>query len=128
MLTENTTCVFLSYYPLKQGLKPCHCVTNPWLTNIFILLSIKTRIETIVFVAVQMGIRIFISYYPLKQGLKPLRFRNARSQAPGFISYYPLKQGLKPSDDVLRAIPVGIFISYYPLKQGLKRDAYWLAI
>ena len=38
--------------------------------GIYILLSIKTRIETIVFVVVQMGIRIFISYYLLKQGLK----------------------------------------------------------
>ena len=39
--------LFISYYPLKQGLKPI----NNWywggnLKNIYILLSIKTRIET----------------------------------------------------------------------------------
>ena len=37
---------FLSYYPLKQGLKPELQNKENDLLKIFILLSIKTRIET----------------------------------------------------------------------------------
>jgi len=37
---------FLSYYPLKQGLKPKDKKLRYLHSNIFILLSIKTRIET----------------------------------------------------------------------------------
>ena len=38
---------FISYYPLKQGLKPTARVRSPLLNaKIYILLSIKTRIET----------------------------------------------------------------------------------
>ena len=40
------TAVFLSYYPLKQGLKPCFPAKIKQVMKIFILLSIKTRIET----------------------------------------------------------------------------------
>ncbi len=39
--------VFLSYYPLKQGLKHIARVYRRMLVAIFILLSIKTRIETV---------------------------------------------------------------------------------
>ena len=39
--------VFLSYYPLKQGLKQYNDGDNILISIIFILLSIKTRIETI---------------------------------------------------------------------------------
>jgi len=40
---------FLSYYPLKQGLKLKELVNQGLVTQwIFILLSIKTRIETII--------------------------------------------------------------------------------
>ncbi len=38
--------VFLSYYPLKQGLKPFENTAILEKQPIFILLSIKTRIET----------------------------------------------------------------------------------
>ncbi len=38
---------FLSYYPLKQGLKLVHFNVHQYIYQcIFILLSIKTRIET----------------------------------------------------------------------------------
>ncbi len=47
--------VFLSYYPLKQGLKPKAKETNEKQLLIFILLSIKTRIETIVKIKIQTG-------------------------------------------------------------------------
>ncbi len=38
--------VFISYYPLKQGLKQNHANTQTLNLTIYILLSIKTRIET----------------------------------------------------------------------------------
>jgi len=45
---KNLTCCpsFLSYYPLKQGLKPEANHDKGAIMDIFILLSIKTRIET----------------------------------------------------------------------------------
>ncbi len=62
---------FLSYYPLKQGLK----------------LLLKQII----------AIRVlqFLSYYPLKQGLKHNVEVQRRIDVIQFLSYYPLKQGLK---------------------------------
>ena len=136
---------FISYYPLKQGLKPDR---PQWKSYAGIL---------------------FISYYPLKQGLKRASARTSLAEATLFISYYPLKQGLKPVDggEPLPAVAIYIllsiktrietlvpeyrgshshdiyillsiktrietlqrdaetaerhlFISYYPLKQGLK--------
>ena len=64
---------FISYYPLKQGLKrPTDDLNRP------------ACIE-------------FISYYPLKQGLKRKATRTWYSERILFISYYPLKQGLKLS-------------------------------
>jgi len=38
--------------------------------KIYILLSIKTRIETLTSATQTAMARVFISYYPLKQGLK----------------------------------------------------------
>ena len=61
---------FISYYPLKQGL--------------------KRRVRNMNHIG-----SLFISYYPLKQGLK-LYYKIVHCQYPLlFISYYPLKQGLK---------------------------------
>ena len=62
---------------------------------IFILLSIKTRIET--FLRSESNVRkgIFLSYYPLKQGLKRKCFCCFPVVRFKFLSYYPLKQGLK---------------------------------
>ena len=37
---------FISYYPLKQGLKLYRIGWEGWSGGIYILLSIKTRIET----------------------------------------------------------------------------------
>ena len=46
-IIKNAAFPFLSYYPLKQGLKPNLEYTSPVnQLHIFILLSIKTRIET----------------------------------------------------------------------------------
>ena len=62
--------LFISYYPLKQGLKPvCPGAGNSG-DGIYILLSIKTRIETLLFLIRRSWDGVFISYYPLKQGLK----------------------------------------------------------
>ncbi len=69
------TPVFISYYPLKQGLKLV------WNVN---MISIGNT---------------FISYYPLKQGLKPNIDITKIISSCRFISYYPLKQGLKPNID-----------------------------
>ncbi len=90
--------LFISYYPLKQGLKPAGeqatAIQEP---TIYILLSIKTRIETRYYIAVyRLGLSLFISYYPLKQGLKRAVVNAINSSGAKFISYYPLKQGLKP--------------------------------
>ena len=63
--------VFISYYPLKQGLKPNEEAMRDYYEI------------------------IFISYYPLKQGLKRSLPPAVMSILGGFISYYPLKQGLK---------------------------------
>ncbi len=62
---------------------------------IFILLSIKTRIETSHSYSVFWIKKLFLSYYPLKQGLKRIKHINYSVLNPKFLSYYPLKQGLK---------------------------------
>ena len=63
--------------------------------NIYILLSIKTRIETQFNIPAKLIGSAFISYYPLKQGLKRDNGDGFTYYREGFISYYPLKQGLK---------------------------------
>ncbi len=63
--------LFLSYYPLKQGLKR---YDN----------DVKANPPT-----------QFLSYYPLKQGLKQDAKSVFASGGSLFLSYYPLKQGLK---------------------------------
>ena len=45
---KDTISQFISYYPLKQGLKPFHDIGCNGRDNIYILLSIKTRIETLI--------------------------------------------------------------------------------
>ena len=63
---------FISYYPLKQGLKLSLIkILSRADRRIYILLSIKTRIETHKNRAHNNNHIKFISYYPLKQGLKP---------------------------------------------------------
>ncbi len=62
---------FISYYPLKQGLKPRVFSMQYEAWKIYILLSIKTRIETTNLRLALLVSLLFISYYPLKQGLKP---------------------------------------------------------
>jgi len=66
---------------------------------IFILLSIKTRIETFIAPSKLEGLMLFLSYYPLKQGLKPHCSVSSSPSMVSFLSYYPLKQGLKPCEE-----------------------------
>jgi len=77
---------FISYYPLKQGLK---------------LFSPISRIR---------GKITFISYYPLKQGLKLLFLNASQRKEIRFISYYPLKQGLKLQSGQARSECPSIYI------------------
>ncbi len=78
---------FLSYYPLKQGLKHDNDpVGTPSLAIIFILLSIKTRIETDINPIMQSLFLKFLSYYPLKQGLKLIMSSNT-TDLP--LNFYP---------------------------------------
>jgi len=86
---------------------------------IFILLSIKTRIETIGNGAISEATSVFLSYYPLKQGLKLVMLRASKNRRK-FLSYYPLKQGLKLKLKKEFGDDIALFLSYYPLKQGLK--------
>jgi len=138
--------IFLSYYPLKQGLKPRTGDLNyALLHRIFILLSIKTRIETCNQLPNIHYLQGFLSYYPLKQGLKPhLNCLDKKDMSifillsiktrietnipypktsflHRFLSYYPLKQGLKRPNIFSNARTSALFLSYYPLKQGLKQ-------
>jgi len=54
--------------------------------QIFILLSIKTRIETQEITSDGNINRVFLSYYPLKQGLKQLKYRACEILA---YDFYP---------------------------------------
>jgi len=71
MAAELESAEFLSYYPLKQGLK--HLAIS---FSLFFFLA-------------------FLSYYPLKQGLKLRSDSYDATRGRTFLSYYPLKQGLK---------------------------------
>ena len=136
---------FISYYPLKQGLKLFFYGSPYLLYPIYILLSIKTRIETYLalpFITVSFLIYILLS---IKTRIETLSQLFCLCASIGFISYYPLKQGLKlqrrhSEISFLRRIYILLsiktrietqtslmsrsrrkeFISYYPLKQGLK--------
>ena len=112
--------LFISYYPLKQGLKLFPVNLSIDSVVIYILLSIKTRIETVHSNLLLLSVAKFISYYPLKQGLKLSTVSSFSVNVITFISYYPLKQGLKLMIENIDAISLFLFISYYPLKQGLK--------
>ena len=144
-LPERAWNPFISYYPLKQGLKPARPPLASDVRKIYILLSIKTRIETfkrwsitsqleIIYILLSIKTRIetcahgwnqgagcqFISYYPLKQGLKLLQL--CRDCSGSFQIYILLS--IKTRIETL-CLPISPyccfrFISYYPLKQGLK--------
>jgi len=87
--------LFLSYYPLKQGLKQYAPSISTKSAPIFILLSIKTRIETEPIDLESGNDTGFLSYYPLKQGLKRFLLQAIPNLPIQFLSYYPLKQGLE---------------------------------
>ena len=86
---------FISYYPLKQGLKLDVNDLSDSNRGIYILLSIKTRIETYITNCdshIRFLIYILLS---IKTRIETLnQFQDPLSWHP-FISYYPLKQGLK---------------------------------
>ncbi len=86
---------FLLYYPLKQGLKPIIHPTFIEIQLVFTLLSIKTRIETIIILYQNNSFLLFLLYYPLKQGLKQWQKYLNHFFYEVFLLYYPLKQGLK---------------------------------
>ena|GEM_PF-2660523 len=77
---------FISYYPLKQGLKHSGCSPGSYCST------------------------AFISYYPLKQGLKLVIFFTIFHLSKIFISYYPLKQGLKQLFFSYKLLTISIYI------------------
>ena len=89
--------------------------------GIYILLSIKTRIETRIpdFIGnITRSIYILLS---IKTRIETAHWRMERARlSHQFISYYPLKQGLKQEQIAALTAETKAFISYYPLKQGLK--------
>jgi len=77
---------FLSYYPLKQGLKP-----------------------TVILIGMR-GVRIFLSYYPLKQGLKQKQVTIA-SPIPTIFILLSIKTRIETGESMLPVIhPGDIFI------------------
>jgi len=85
-MEKNIMNKFLSYYPLKQGLKQ------------------KNNTPA------RQGGGIFLSYYPLKQGLKPVSILVIIPPVQSFLSYYPLKQGLKQIKRLHHSLGINIFI------------------
>ncbi len=95
---------FISYYPLKQGLKPTVIMGSSERHIIYILLSIKTRIETASLRPRKRSLaRRFISYYPLKQGLKRGAFFNGVPNQPCIYILLSIKTRIEtPFSWVLR--------------------------
>ena len=147
-LALSIIALFLSYYPLKQGLKHCGYFRMSLPHYIFILLSIKTRIETFHLLKLLLQPVTFLSYYPLKQGLKPwqestlhlpvlifillsIKTRiETHSSNNGFLLDWLIfiLLSIKTRIETIRHLhPFRTsleFLSYYPLKQGLK--LHWL--
>ncbi len=128
--------IFLSYYPLKQGLKLRSRKSSRNTNHIFILLSIKTRIETSplpglqshhpgIFILLSIKTRIETSFsildavniififilLSIKTRIETANFREESCNLFRFLSYYPLKQGLKLPTSVLSAKSV---LYFYP--------------
>ena len=87
---------------------------------IYILLSIKTRIETYEVLQEKPNPGTIYILLSIKTRIETARWEGRSSDKTKFISYYPLKQGLKPHDILHDICRILAFISYYPLKQGLK--------
>jgi len=102
---------FISYYPLKQGLKPIMSSMYSWGMSQIYRQSKQTLIETHNVIYVFLGEILFISYYPLKQGLKRVQKIVFGKEKVIFISYYPLKQGLKHH---ILDLPQSIDSNLYP--------------
>ncbi len=82
--------------PLKQGLKPLTASDSLVMPSVFIHESIKTRVETRLFLAQDFQIQASLSMNPLKQGLKHEQDKIIRPISVWSLSMNPLKQGLKP--------------------------------
>jgi len=118
---SRSTGKFLSYYPLKQGLKRGGAGSVFSLYLIFILLSIKTRIETEIANIARDAISKFLSYYPLKQGLKQVAYPGGNC-IKGIFILLSIKTRIETPSSRLKAKSNSAFLSYYPLKQGLKQN------
>jgi len=92
------------------------------LSSIFILLSIKTRIETEDETRRTEEIAIFLSYYPLKQGLKQYFNDDIIVLADKIFILLSIKTRIETFQNIEKDKADKIFLSYYPLKQGLKRE------
>ena len=87
--------------------------------KIYILLSIKTRIETVLGIINGLRWRLFISYYPLKQGLK-LELEPSPIPREDIYILLSIKTRIETLRRLASRFVLLLFISYYPLKQGLK--------
>ena len=104
-------------------MKP-HLQASPSVSpDIYILLSIKTRIETATVEAATCRLIKFISYYPLKQGLKPVALKKAIMQHLIIYILLSIKTRIETMYRLQKEAGWSEFISYYPLKQGLKQEA-----
>jgi len=103
--------IFLSYYPLKQGLKPTIINMNIRKKKIFILLSIKTRIETFLFLCLAYPCQYIFILLSIKTRIETSNEYVSKRFLAAFLSYYPLKQGLK---HIIPAILIVVSKDFYP--------------
>ena len=111
---------FISYYPLKQGLKLYGGQLPTGIHLIYILLSIKTRIETTIRnyrIVALVCIYILLSIKTrIETGCAPSR-KHLRHPIYILLS---IKTRIETDREEKMTNKAVLFISYYPLKQGLK--------
>jgi len=90
---------------------------------IFILLSIKTRIETCITYNIKNIFNNIFILLSIKTRIETPTITDANHDKGKFLSYYPLKQGLKWGIYIYVIGVLTVFLSYYPLKQGLKHNS-----
>ena len=80
---------------------------------IYILLSIKTRIETVKLACRLDRILVIYILLSIKTRIETNNLRVQKERHRQFISYYPLKQGLKQeiNDDAIQALKIYILLS-----------------
>ena len=135
---------FISYYPLKQGLKLDLQTLRDQCQDIYILLSIKTRIETSKYENGILYVTWIYILLSIKTRIETFHFHSRDSLICIYI-LLSIKTRIETSVNVVKQIRIAniyillsiktriettadtsttgttiIFISYYPLKQGLK--------